>query len=101
MAPSPTCGDCIHFRNDGDHLERSFSGLTSMSSGRGAVRAADGLCGRHGLYLAIFAYCDDLALKPTMSAMPDSPAVQPPAASLHGRFSILSIRNRLASGGPR
>jgi hypothetical protein len=35
-----------------------------MSSGRGAVRAADGLCDRHGLYLARFAYCDDLVRKP-------------------------------------
>ena len=27
--------------------------------GRGSVRAADGLCSRHGLYLGSDAYCDD------------------------------------------
>ena len=58
-----TCGDCVHFRNDANHLEQSFPGLTALSSGRGAVRAADGLCDRHGLYLARFAYCNDLELK--------------------------------------
>jgi len=62
--PQPgTCGDCVRFHNDSDHIEQSFPGLTAMNSGRGAVRAADGLCDRHGLYLARDAYCDDLELK--------------------------------------
>jgi hypothetical protein len=92
MAQANTCGNCLHFRNDADHLEQSFPGLTAMSSGRGAVRAADGLCSRHGLYLASFAHCDDLEPK-ALPAIPPMPA--------RGRYSILSIRNRLASGGPR
>jgi len=53
------CGGCRHFRNDADYLERTFAGLTAMSSGRGAVRAGDGLCSRHSLYLGRDAWCDE------------------------------------------
>ena len=56
-----TCGDCVSFRNDADHLEEAFAGLTIMGSGRGSVRSADGLCSRHGLYLGSDARCDDHA----------------------------------------
>ncbi len=59
MASARTCGGCAHFCNDADHIERAFPGLTIMSSGRGAVRAADGLCSRHDLYLGSDASCDD------------------------------------------
>ena len=93
MAHANTCGDCVHFRNGADHLEQSFPGLTAMSSARGAVRASDGLCSRHGLYLARFAYCDDLEPRAPPSAIPAGPARR--------RYSILSIRNRFAAGGPR
>ena len=59
MASARTCGDCANFRNDADHIERAFSGLAIMGSGRGSVRAADGLCSRHDLYLGSDAWCDD------------------------------------------
>jgi hypothetical protein len=51
------------------------------------------LCSRHDLYLVSFAHCDDLEPKALPSAIP--------AAASRGRFSILSIRNRFASGAPR
>ncbi len=59
MASAATCGGCAHFRNDGDHLEQAFPGLAIMGSGRGSVRAADGLCSRHDLYLGSDTCCDD------------------------------------------
>jgi hypothetical protein len=95
----PTCGDCIHFRNDAAHLERSFPGLTAMSSGRGSVRAADGLCSRHGLYLASFAYCNDIELKADFDAAPD--ALQPPEFVSRRMRLVTSIRQRFAMSGPR
>lgn len=62
-APQPSCGRCTHFCNDAFHLERSFPGLASMSSGLGATRAEDGICSVHGLYLDSRASCTDFLLR--------------------------------------
>jgi hypothetical protein len=51
------CGNCIYFENDPAVLERTWSGLASMSSGFASVRALDGLCSRHGLYLSYWDGC--------------------------------------------
>jgi hypothetical protein len=53
------CGSCVHFRNDPAYLEAVFPGLTSLSSGYASVRADDGLCARHELYLSAGAWCRD------------------------------------------
>ena len=77
MPRAGTCGDCVNFRNDADHLERAFPGLTIMSSGRGSVRSADGLCSRHGLFLGDDASCDDHDTKrsvPKQQENQDEPA---------------------------
>lgn len=55
----PRCADCRHFRNDPDAVERAFPGLASMGSARADVRAYDGLCSRHGVYLAHSDRCAD------------------------------------------
>ncbi len=70
MPHAKTCGDCVNFRNDADHLEQTFPGLSIMSSGRGAVRAADGLCSRHDLYLGSNAGCDDHEAKSPVRTLP-------------------------------
>lgn len=58
VAPTSAAGrclDCLHFRNDPATIEHSFPGLAAMGSASADVRAYDGLCGKHGLYLA---FCD-------------------------------------------
>jgi hypothetical protein len=47
-----TCSSCAHFADDPATLERDMPGLTAMGSAHASVRAADGLCRRHGLYLS-------------------------------------------------
>lgn len=59
MPDASTCGSCNKFCNDPAYLEQAFPGLTILNSGRGAVRAADGLCSQHGLYLSSTAHCGD------------------------------------------
>ena len=53
------CGLCRHFQNDPAAIEAAFRGLTAMSSGTASVRAQDGLCHRHDLYLSFHDICDD------------------------------------------
>jgi hypothetical protein len=55
------CRSCVHFRNDAKFLESVFSGLTSLSSGFGSVRADDGVCLRHDRYLSARSFCADFA----------------------------------------
>jgi hypothetical protein len=55
--PAGRCVDCAHFRNDAAALERAFPGLGSMGSARADVRAYDGLCARHGVYLSFADGC--------------------------------------------
>jgi len=56
--PSPDrCVDCVYFRNDAAAIEHSFPGLASMSSALADVRAYDGLCARHGVYLGFSDRC--------------------------------------------
>ena len=51
------CLDCRHFCNDPAVIERAFPGLTAMGSAYADVRANDGLCARHGIYLALTNGC--------------------------------------------
>lgn len=51
------CISCVHFRNDPAFLERTFAGLTSLSSGYGSTRGDDGICLLHGRYLSASAFC--------------------------------------------
>jgi len=53
------CGDCIHFCNDPETLEKEFPGLGIMSSGFASVRAEDGLCRLRGVYLSCRDGCAD------------------------------------------
>jgi hypothetical protein len=51
------CGRCTHFRSAPAELEAAIAGLRSLGSGYAAVRADDGLCDRHGRYLAATSSC--------------------------------------------
>jgi len=51
------CADCAHFRNDRAAIEAAFPGLSSLSSALADVRAYDGLCARHGVYLSFSDGC--------------------------------------------
>ncbi len=42
-------------------LEAAFPGMASLSSGHASVRAEDGLCDRHGLYLSARDGCSAFA----------------------------------------
>jgi hypothetical protein len=60
---SPTakrcCGRCVHFQNNPAAIEATFCGLTAMSSGSASVRAQDGICHRHDVYLSFHDICGD------------------------------------------
>ena len=55
------CGRCKHFRNAPAAIEAAFKGLSAMSSGHASVRAHDGLCDLHDLYLSFKDCCADFA----------------------------------------
>ncbi|RMG31374.1 MAG: hypothetical protein D6721_01205 [Gammaproteobacteria bacterium] len=54
---APVCRHCRHFRNDADYLEAVLPGLQVMGSARASVRAEDGICVRHQLYLSARCSC--------------------------------------------
>lgn len=53
------CGHCQHFRNDPAVIEAAFKGMAAMCSGHASVRANDGLCDKHGVYLSFHDCCAD------------------------------------------
>ena len=57
-----TCGRCAHFQNDPAAMEKAFPGLSVMSSGFASVRAQDGLCRRHDIYLSAWDSCPSFLL---------------------------------------
>jgi hypothetical protein len=64
-APRPArCETCKHFRNDPAYIEQTFKGLTSFSSGYASVRADDGLCTFHDMYLAADCFCPHYGERP-------------------------------------
>ena len=46
-----SCFGCRHFDNDPAAMEAAFPGLATFSSGHASVRADDGLCRKHAIYL--------------------------------------------------
>jgi uncharacterized NAD(P)/FAD-binding protein YdhS len=79
---SALCGTCLHFQSDPVVLEKTWSGLTSMSSGFGSVRATDGLCDRHDLYLSDRDSCPDHAPQKLKENLPSVELMPPPRAFL-------------------
>lgn len=56
------CGSCRHFCNDPELLEcQLFPGLSSLGSGRGSVKAQDGVCSMKGLYLSFYDLCPEFS----------------------------------------
>jgi hypothetical protein len=62
-----TCSSCVNFDNDPATLEKELPGFTAMGSGHASVRANDGLCRLHGLYLSATDSCPSFESLP----MPD------------------------------
>jgi hypothetical protein len=65
-APTPgkstgRCGACVHFSNDPATIEDTFRGLSAMSSGHASVRAHDGLCSLHEVYLSFRDTCGNFS----------------------------------------
>jgi hypothetical protein len=54
---SPSCRQCKHFQNDALYVEAALPGLSSLSSGFGAVRCDDGICAVHERYVAASSVC--------------------------------------------
>jgi hypothetical protein len=59
QAAEHRCGLCRHFCNTPAAIEAAFQGLSSMGSATASVRAQDGLCNHHGLYLSYRDCCPD------------------------------------------
>lgn len=60
-APDRTCAQCVHFDNHPRTMEADSPGLSSLSSGYGAVRGGDGQCARHRRYVSPVATCADFS----------------------------------------
>jgi len=45
------CGVCRHFRGGPQEIERLCPGLMAMGSGYASVRAQDGICSHHDVYV--------------------------------------------------
>ncbi|PWT76580.1 MAG: hypothetical protein C5B59_06225 [Bacteroidetes bacterium] len=58
-----TCRNCSYFQNDPAFIEKEFAGLQSLSSGFASVRARDGICSHHQLYLPMEDSCSDFVLR--------------------------------------
>jgi hypothetical protein len=56
------CGSCLHFCNAPAAMEAAFPGLNVMSSGHASVRAQDGLCAKHEVYLSFRDCCKDFIM---------------------------------------
>jgi hypothetical protein len=62
-APRPACAACRHFMDDPAALERAFPGFSAMGSARASVRAGDGICERHGVYVSAHDGCGDFSAR--------------------------------------
>jgi hypothetical protein len=69
-----SCRACRHFIAAPAAIENSLPGMGSLSSGHGATRAGDGLCGLHDRFVAATARCaafassaQALALRPVQA----------------------------------
>jgi hypothetical protein len=55
------CKNCEHFQNDPALIEKTYPGLTIISSGYASVRDQDGLCNYNQLYLSARDSCPHFA----------------------------------------
>ena len=58
-----SCRNCIHFENNPAIIEKTYPGLTVMSSGYASVRDKDGLCNHNQLYLSAWDSCPGFTLR--------------------------------------
>jgi hypothetical protein len=63
-APDLLCGNCRHFCREPREIEAQLPGMRSLGSVYGSVRANDGICRRHGRYLAASCSCASHELAP-------------------------------------
>ena len=65
--PLRYCGRCSHFNGSATAVEASFAGLVCMGSAYASVRADDGLCELHQIYLSARAICESFEPPPRAS----------------------------------
>jgi len=58
---APICEKCAYFKNDPALIEKTYPGLTVMSSGFASVRDRDGFCNYHQLFLSALDSCPHFA----------------------------------------
>jgi hypothetical protein len=62
-AAAASCRNCAHFENNPAVIEKTYPGLTVMSSGYASVRDKDGLCNYNQLYLSAWDSCPGFTLR--------------------------------------
>ncbi len=61
------CATCAHFDDRPRQMEQDSPGLSSLSSGYGAVRGGDGQCARHQRYVSPGSTCAEFEEKTAKS----------------------------------
>jgi hypothetical protein len=69
----PICQKCEHFQNDPALIEKTYPGLSILSSGFASVRDQDGLCNYHQLYLSAWDSCPRFARRGSEPGHPIPP----------------------------
>jgi hypothetical protein len=62
-AQAKRCARCVHFDNRPRQMEKDSPGLSSLSSGYGAVRGGDGQCAKHQRYVSPESTCAEFQEK--------------------------------------
>jgi hypothetical protein len=62
---APACRACAHFRNDPGWLEAAITGLATLGSAWGSVRAEDGICLKHDRCMSADGACADFSPRDT------------------------------------
>jgi hypothetical protein len=69
MSGEGACRACAHFRNDPGWLETAITGLATMGSAWGSVRAEDGICLRHDRFTSAAAGCAQFELRAALAPL--------------------------------
>jgi len=59
----PVCKNCKCFQGDPAIIEKTYAGLSSLSSGFASVRDQDGFCNHHERYLSARDSCPDFGFR--------------------------------------
>ena len=62
--PTATCAQCILFHDEPGELERTFTGMTALSSAYGSTRGRAGVCAVSGRFHDPLPACLEFAPRP-------------------------------------